>query len=48
MQEDKEYIKALEIAKANMQDVKERGEEAIGSDAIKFLDELLGKIKQEE
>ena len=41
MKKDKEYIKALQIAKANMQDVKERGEEALGSYALEFMDSLL-------
>ena len=41
MQEDKKYVKALEIAKANMEAVKERGEAAMGSDALAFIDSLL-------
>lgn len=41
MKEDKEYTKAIEQAKANMADVKERGAAAIGGDALEFMDALL-------
>ena len=40
MKENKEYIQALEKAKENYADLKERGEEAIGKDALEFMDAL--------
>jgi predicted XRE-type DNA-binding protein len=38
---DKQYKKALKIAEANLADFKERGETAIGGDAIEFIESLL-------
>ncbi len=41
MKENKEYVQAVELAKANFADLQERGEEAIGGDALELLDSLL-------
>jgi DNA-binding XRE family transcriptional regulator len=34
---DKEYAQAIEQAKANLADIRERGEDAIGGDALELL-----------
>ena len=36
-----EYTKALETAKANMEDLKTRGTSAVGEDALAFMDSFL-------
>lgn len=41
MRANKEYSKALEQANANMADIKERGDNAIGSDVLEFMDNFL-------
>ncbi len=41
METSSEYRKAIEQAKANLTDVKNRGEDAIGEDALAFMDCLL-------
>ena len=41
MNNDMEYTQALEQAKANLADLKERGEDAIGEDAVEFIRNLL-------
>lgn len=41
MKADKEHTNALAQAKANMEDVLERGADAIGGDALEFMDNLL-------
>jgi len=38
---NKQYEKELEKAKANLADARERGDDAIGGDALDLLDELL-------
>ena len=38
---DEEYTKAIDKAKANLSDVRERGSAAVGSDALEFMDSLL-------
>lgn len=41
MRTNKEYNQALEQAKTNMADVKERGASAMGSDVLEFMDTFL-------
>lgn len=41
MKYDKEYAEALEQAKFNLADAKERGADAIGDDVLEFIDSLL-------
>ena len=41
MKNDKDYTQAIKQAKDNMDDVKARGNEAIGDDALTFMDNLL-------
>lgn len=41
MKTDRKYAEALKQAQSNMEDVKKRGADAIGSDALEFLDSLL-------
>ena len=41
MNNDLEYMKALEQANANLADLKERGEDALGGDAVEFMKNLL-------
>lgn len=41
MKTNHEYQQAVETAKANLADVRERGEDAIGEDALAFMDTLL-------
>lgn len=41
MTTDKEYIQTLEQAKVNMADVMKRGDDAIGANALEFMDALL-------
>lgn len=41
MRTDIEYTQAVEQAKANLRDVYERGTDAVGGDALKFMDTLL-------
>ncbi|MBR2280301.1 MAG: helix-turn-helix transcriptional regulator [Ruminococcus sp.] len=41
MKNDKDYTQAIEQAKINLDDVKARGSEAIGDDALDFMDTLL-------
>ena len=41
MKNDKGYTQAIKQAKDNMDDVKARGNEAIGDDALTFMDNLL-------
>lgn len=38
---DEEYTKAIDKAKANLSDVRERRSAAVGSDALEFMDSLL-------
>jgi len=38
---DKQYKKELERAKTNLADLQERGEDAIGDNALDFIDKLL-------
>lgn len=41
MRYDNEYTKAIEQAKENIDDIKARGNEAIGDDALAFMDSML-------
>lgn len=41
MKTDKDRLKALAQAKTNIADIKVRGEDAIGTDALEFMDALL-------
>ncbi len=41
MRYDNEYTKAIEQAKENIDDIKSRGNEAIGDDALAFMDSML-------
>ena len=41
MKNDKDYTQAIKQAKDNMDDVNARGNEAIGDDALTFMDNLL-------
>lgn len=41
MRTDKKYAQAVEQAKANLTDLTERGADAVGGDALEFLDTLL-------
>ena len=41
MKNDNEYNKALEQANANLADIRARGEDAIGGDALAFIESLL-------
>ena len=38
---DEEYARAIDKAKDNLADVRERGPAAVGSDALEFIDSLL-------
>ena len=38
---DQKYLQAIEQAKENMTDLKERGSDAIGGDVIKFMESIL-------
>jgi len=38
---DDEYLQAIEQAKANLADARERGEDALGGDVIEFLQSVL-------
>lgn len=41
MNNDKEYTKAIKQANKNIKDIKKRGSEAIGTNALNFMDKLL-------
>ena len=41
MNNDLEYMQAVEHARANLADLKERGEDALGGDALEFMKTLL-------
>ena len=41
MRMTKEYKEAIATAKANLADLRERGEDAIGGDALEFIDSFL-------
>jgi hypothetical protein len=36
-----QYVEAIEQAKANLADLRERGEDAVGGDALEFIDGFL-------
>ncbi len=48
MKKDKNYTLAIEQAKENMDDIKTRGNEAIGGDALDFIDTLLTPEEKSE
>jgi len=41
MDNNKEYLEAIELAKANLADARKRGEDALGEDAVEFIRSLL-------
>jgi len=41
MNNDLEYMRAIEQAKANLADLKERGEDALGGDVVEYIKSLL-------
>jgi DNA-binding XRE family transcriptional regulator len=41
MKIDKQYAEAIEKAKTNLEEAKTRGDDAMGSDALAFIDSLL-------
>jgi predicted XRE-type DNA-binding protein len=41
MRVNKDYTEAIAQAKANLADLRERGEDALGGDALEFMDSLL-------
>ena len=41
MEANRDYAAAIEQAEKNINDIKERGADAIGSDALEFMDSLL-------
>ncbi len=41
MKTNKEYAQALKQAETNMKDIEERGDSAIGEDALAFMDSIL-------
>jgi len=41
MRMTKEYKEAIATAKANLADLRERGEDAVGGDALEFIDSFL-------
>lgn len=45
MNNDKEYSQAIEQAKTNFADLRERGEDAIGGDALELLREILTPVE---
>lgn len=38
---DQEYLQAIEQAKENLADIKERGSDAVGGDVVKFMESIL-------
>ena len=45
MRMDKEYKEAIAIAKANLADLRERGEDAIGGDVLEFMESFLTPVE---
>ncbi len=41
MRTDKEYAKAIAQARSNLEDLRERGADAIGENALEFIDSIL-------
>lgn len=48
MRANDEYTQAIEQAKSNMADVAERGDSAIGGDALEFIDTILTAEEKSE